>query len=216
MSQEKPAKIMRMITSIRTIIFDFGGVLLHWDPRAVYRPYFQADSEAMERFFTEVDFAKWNSRQDGGRPFKEGVAELSSRFPHYSHLIRAYHDHWEQSVLGEIPGTVEILKELKHKGYHLYGLSNWSAETFPIARAKYPCFDLFDDIVISGEVKLIKPDPAIFKLLLERTGQKAEECLLIDDSEQNIGVAKQLNFQTVLFRSAAQLRVELRRLNILP
>ncbi len=205
-----------MKTGIKTIIFDFGGVLVDWDPRNLYRRYFSTDTGAMEHFLAEVGFLEWNAHQDKGRPFKEAVVELSSRFPDYSHLIRAYHENWEKSIVGEIPGSVAILKELKQKGYPLYGLSNWSAETFPIIRTRYGFFDLFDDIVISGEVKLIKPDPAIFKLFLERTGQKADECLLIDDSDKNIAAASDLDFQTIHFASPPQLRSELQRLNLLP
>ncbi|MEW6400826.1 MAG: HAD family phosphatase [Chloroflexota bacterium] len=205
-----------MTTNIKTIIFDFGGVLVDWDPRNLYRRYFPNDPQAMERFLSEVNFLEWNSHQDRGRPFAQAVAELSGRFPQYGHLILAFHQHWEESLVGDIPESVAILKALKKKGYALYGLSNWSAETFPKTRAKYPFFELFDDIVLSGEVRLIKPDPAIFKLLIQRTGERPEECLLIDDSEKNIAVAKELGFQTIHFTSGPQVRAELQRLNILP
>lgn len=212
---EKPARITAMTSEIKAIIFDFGGVLLDWDPRNLYRRYFPKNPEGMELFLNEIRFMEWNMHQDRGRPFKEGVAILSGQFPHYSHLIRAYHEYWEESIAGEVPGVVEILKKLKQKGYLLYGLSNWSGETFPIARKKFHFFDLFDDIVLSGEVKLVKPELAIFNLLLTRIGRPASECLLIDDSDKNISVARELGFKTIHFKSAIQLKSDLSRIGIL-
>jgi 2-haloacid dehalogenase len=169
----------------------------------------------MEQFLNEVDFMEWNLQQDKGRPFEEATAELAGQFPQYGHIIRAYHEHWEESLVGDIPKSVELLKKLKQKGFPLYGLSNWSAETFPMTRRKYPFLEVFDDIVLSGEVKLIKPDPTIFKLLLERNNLKAMECLLIDDSEKNIAIAQELGFQTIHFQSPIQLESELSSLGLL-
>ncbi len=204
-----------MTTQIKAIIFDFGNVLLEWNPRNVYQRYFPDDPEGMERFFKEVNFADWNLQQDKGRPFAEGVAILSQQFPQHSHLIQAYHDHWVESVSGSIAGTVRILKQLKQAGYSLYGLSNWSAETFPYARKKYDFFDLLDDIVISGEVGHIKPDPEIFQIMLEKVGRPAQECLFIDDSLTNIKQAQKMGFATIHFQSPEQLETKLRELKIL-
>src|SRR5512138_1512776 len=114
---------------IQAIVFDFGGVLLEWNPRHLYRRFFD-DPRKIDDFLAEVHFSEWNEHQDKGRPFAEGVAELSGRFPHYAHLIRAYHEHWEESVPGPIEGSVEILRALKKAGRRVYGLSNWSSETF--------------------------------------------------------------------------------------
>ena len=200
--------------TIKAIIFDLGGVLLEWNPRNVYRRYFDRPEE-MEAFLSEVDFMKWNAQQDMGRPFAEGVAQLSAQYPHRAELIRAYHEHWEESVGGEITGTVEILRRLKRAGWRLYALSNWSAETFPKMRGKYDFFALFDAMIVSGEVGLIKPDPAIFELAIRTTGGAASQCLFIDDSEQNIAVAQRLGMQAILFRSAAQLEEELREMQVL-
>ena len=187
--------------SIKAIIFDFGGVLVDWDPRNLYQAYFPNQPEALNDFLEEVGFAAWNARQDGGRSFAEGVAELSARFPHRAELIRAYAENWTASIRGEIAGTVEILYELKAQGYPLYGLSNWSAETFPLVKDEYAFFKEFDKIIISGEVKLIKPDPAIYRLLLQHIQRPAAECLFIDDSPVNIAAAKELGFQTHRFQS---------------
>ena len=202
-------------SNITTIIFDFGNVLIEWNPRYVYQNYFPNDPEGMENFLNEVDFMGWNSHQDKGRTFKEGVADLSTQFPHYSHLIQAYYDNWKDSIGVAYWDTVEIMKQLKQKGYPLYGLSNWSAETFPYARAKYDFFELLDDMVISGYVGHVKPEPDIYHVLLEKVGKPAQECLFIDDSLANIQQAQRIGFQTIHFQSAEQLADELRSMNLL-
>jgi 2-haloacid dehalogenase len=204
-----------MTSTIQAVVFDFGGVLLHWDPRQLYRPFFSNDLEAVERFLEEVDFHGWNYHQDRGRSFKDAVAELSSQFPHYTDLIQAYPDHYIESIVDAYWDTVQTLKQLKQKGYPLYGLSNWSAELFPLAREKYEFFELFDDIVLSGAVGYNKPEPEIFHIFLERTGRRAEECLFIDDSLPNIEQARRMSFATVHFESPAQLTEELHNLKLL-
>lgn len=204
-----------MISTIKAIIFDFGNVLLEWDPRLVYQRFFPNDPEGMERFLQEVNFMDWNLQQDKGRPFAEGVAILSEKFPQYATLIQAYHDHWTDSIGRSYTGTIQILEQLKQAGYPLYGLSNWSAETFPFAREKYDFFDLLDDFVISGEVGHVKPDPAIFEILLKKIGKPAHECLFVDDAFVNINQAQSLGFQTVHFQSAEQLEQSLRELDVL-
>lgn len=204
-----------MNSQIKAIIFDFGNVLLEWNPRYVYRRFFPDDPDGIERFLEEVKFMEWNLLQDKGRPFAEGVASLSKEFPHYAHLIQAFHDHWVESLGDSIDGTIEIMKELKQAGYPLYGLSNWSAETFPYARQKHNFFDLFDDMVISGEVGHVKPHPEIFQILLDRIGRHAEECLFIDDSLANIEQAQDMGFVTVHFQSPEQLKDALHTLEII-
>ncbi len=200
--------------AIQAIIFDFGGVLLDWNPRFLYRRFFDEPDE-IDRFLSEIGFQDWNAQQDKGRPFAEGVAELSRAFPKYETLIRAYRDYWEESISGPIGGSVTILESLKREGLELYGLSNWSAETFPIALKKYGFFALFDSIIISGAVNMIKPDPAIFEYTVHRIARPPEQCLIIDDSETNIQVARGLGFAAIHFRSPQQLEKELRDLGIL-
>lgn len=169
----------------------------------------------MESFLAEIKFADWNLEQDKGRPFTEATAVLSANFPQHAHLIRAYWEHWEDSISGTMIGSINILHRLKKAGYVLYGLSNWSAETFPIAYRKYDFFKLFDDIILSGAVKLAKPDPAIFELTLRRIQRSASECLLVDDSTANIDVARHLGFKTIHFQSPEQLETELLSLQLL-
>jgi len=204
-----------MPTTIQAIIFDFGNVLIEWDPRLIYRRFFHDEEESMERFLREVRFMEWNALQDKGRPFKEGVADLSEQFPHYSHLIQAYHDNWKESIGDPLAGSVDIMKRLKRAGYPLYGLSNWSAETFPYVRLRYDFFNLFEDIVISGEVGSIKPEPIIFEVLLEKIGRPANECLFIDDSLANTRQANQMGFATIHFISPVQLEEALKNLGLL-
>jgi 2-haloacid dehalogenase len=194
---------------LTTIIFDFGGVLVDWNPRNLYQQYFPDQPQAMEDFLNEINFMEWNAQQDKGRSFAEGSALLSREFPQHSELIHAYYENWEKSIVGQIDESVEILAALKDKGYPIYGLSNWSAETFPIARKKYQVFELLDDYVLSGDINLIKPGPEIFEYCLNKFGKTAQECLFIDDSEPNIITAKKLGFDVIHFTSPAQLKNEL-------
>jgi len=203
-----------MTTNINAIIFDYGNVLLEWNPRLVYRRYFN-DEETMEQFLSEVNFMEWNAQQDKGRSFAEGVAVLSQQFPQHARLLQAYHDQWRDSIGEAYWDTVEILKQLKQAGHRLYGLSNWSAETFPLVRARYDFFELLDDMVISGEVGFVKPESEIYQIMLDKIGKPAQECLFIDDSLPNIQQAEKLGFVGIHFQSAEQLRIELEKYNLL-
>lgn len=183
---------------VKDVVFDFGGVLMDWDPRYLYRTYFK-DEEQMEYFLSHICTDAWNAEQDRGRTFDEGISLLLRQYPQYAEPIRMYKDRWESMLKGEFPRSVELLKRLKEQGYGIYGLTNWSAETIPIAFAKYDFFKLFDGIVVSGEEKLIKPDLKIYRILLDRYNLIAENTLFIDDSPANIEAARQLGFQTILF-----------------
>ena len=204
-----------MTARIPAIIFDFGGVLINWDPRNLYRRFFPDQPQALEDFLAEINFMEWNAQQDKGRPFAEGVEVLSKQFPQYAYLIQAFREHWQESVTGEISGAVEILRTLKQKAYPLYGLSNWSAETFPIVRDEFPFLNLFDGVILSGEVELIKPDRAIFNLCLKMIGKPARECLFIDDSQTNVNAAREMGFDAIRFIAPEQLKDELQARKIL-
>jgi 2-haloacid dehalogenase len=197
------------------IIFDFGGVLINWDPHKLFNKYFSNDRQAIDNFLAEINFSVWNLSQDKGYPFSRAVTDLSAQFPQYAHLIHAYDEEWEESIIGVIPETVEILLKLKKAGYHLYGLTNWSGEKFALVKNKYEAFNLFESILVSGEVKLAKPDPAIFHLLLQRIKRQPQECLLIDDSLPNIEAAQELGFATHHFTSPALLGAYLQESGIL-
>ncbi|HEY3345618.1 MAG TPA: HAD family phosphatase [Anaerolineaceae bacterium] len=196
------------------IVFDLGGVLIDWNPRYLYRRFFPDDPQAMERFLAEIHFSEWNVVQDAGRPFAEAIPEKCAEHPAYAELIRAYDTCYEETVGGPIQPVVEILGALRQAGYPLYALSNWPQETFVRVRPKYAFFEWFDQIFISGEVKLVKPDARFYHWMLARIGRGAGECIFIDDSPVNIAAAERLGFQTVLFRSAEQLRAELEQRGI--
>ncbi len=186
-------------------IFDFGGVIFDWDPYYLYRNFIGNDREKVNRFLEEIGFNDWNLEQDRGRPFEVAVSVLSARFPQHADLIRAYHTHYEQTIQGVFEPTIAILKKLKDKGYPLYALSNWSAEKFTLIRPRYSFLKWFDDMIISGEEKLVKPDPLIFEVVLKRAGRKAEECILVDDHYPNIETAQKMGFKTIHYQSPEQL-----------
>jgi 2-haloacid dehalogenase len=200
---------------IPSIIFDFGGVLIEWDPRNLYRQHFR-QPEQMEQFLEEVNFAQWNVHQDRGRPFAQGIADLSAQFPQHASSIQLMGTRWGETLGDSIRGTVDILRELQRAGYPLYALSNWSAETFPIARRKFDFFDAFREIVLSGAVGMVKPERGIFELMLQKIGRPAHECLFIDDAAANIEQANKMGFQTIHFKSPEQLRMELQTMKLLP
>jgi 2-haloacid dehalogenase len=196
-------------------IFDFGGVLVDWNPRHLYRKLFGEDRAGMEQFLAEVCSDDWNLRQDAGRSFAEAVAELVARHPGQADLIRAYHERWAEMVAGAIDGSVAILRELKDARHRLYGLTNWSHETFPLARTRFGFFDWFDGIVVSGEEKLIKPDPRLYVRLLERYGVDPASAVFIDDNRRNVEAANALGIGGIVFQSPPQLRDELVRRGLL-
>lgn len=196
---------------ITAIIFDFGNVFVKWDPYGVYKRFFPTP-QAVDSFLEEIHFTEWNARQDAGRPFAEGVAELSKQFPQHAELIQAYHTYWEESITEILFETIEIAHKLKSAGWHLYLLSNFSTETFPLMQKFYNFTQLFDDMIISGEHKIIKPDPAIYQLTLNRINREARECVFIDDSLSNIEAAQKLGFRTIQFQSPEQLDKELEKL----
>lgn len=200
--------------AVDTIVFDLGGVLIDWNPRHLYRSMTE-DLEEIEAFLREIGFDEWNMELDRGLPFAEGVARKAARFPHRREWIEAFDRRWKECLAGPIQGTVDILRALKDAGYPLYGLSNWSAETFARIRDDYPFLSWLDDIVLSGEERVTKPDPGIFHILLRRAGRTAERCLFIDDSAANVAGADALGFRTIRFESPEQLRNELERHGVL-
>jgi len=187
---------------IKNIIFDFGGVLVDWNPRYLYRQLFDNEAE-MEDFLTKVCTSDWNEQQDEGRSLAEGTKALSSCYPDKAALIEAYYRRWEEMLGGVIAETVAILQTLKNSGqYQLYGLTNWSAETFPIALKKFEFFELFDGIVVSGIEKMRKPDATFFQLLLDRYSLQANECLFIDDNPRNTAAALEFGIPSITFENA--------------
>ena len=197
------------------IVFDLGGVLVDWNPRYLYRPLFGGDDAAMEDFLARVCPGDWNHQMDAGRPFADAVAERQRLFPEHAQHIALWHTGWPQMLRGEISETVELLAALRERGHRLLALTNWSAETFPIARRRFAFLDWFEDIVVSGEVKVAKPDSRIFELTIQRGGLDPARTLYIDDLERNVEAARAVGFRTHRFDSPAGLRLELQRHGLL-
>lgn len=200
---------------IRSVVFDLGGVLIDWNPRYLYRKVFAGDDAAMEHFLTHVCNNAWNLAQDGGRTWAEAIDVLSAEHPRHRPLISAYRERWDEMLNGPIDGTVDVLAELKDKGVPIYALTNWSAETFPIAKARYEFLGWFRDILVSGEEKLIKPDRRIFDLLLSRNGLAAAESVFIDDALHNVAGAEAAGMSALHFQSSEKLRADLSSLGLL-
>ncbi|AWI24624.1 HAD family hydrolase [Flavobacterium pallidum] len=192
----------------KNIIFDFGGVLVDWNPRHLYKDHFK-DPEEMEWFLKNICTDEWNIEQDRGRPLSEATMGLQREFPGHSDMIALFYGQWEVMLKGDIPETVALLYKLKEKKYPLYGLTNWSAETIDIAYRRFPFFKVFDGIVVSGTEKLIKPDPGIYQLLLDRYHLKAEESIFIDDNIHNVNAAREMGFYAIHFQNPAQLEAAL-------
>ncbi|MDR0510721.1 MAG: HAD family phosphatase [Rikenellaceae bacterium] len=198
---------------IETIVFDFGGVLIDWNPRHYYRDVF-ADDARMEVFLSEICDDEWNARLDRGSSFAVETERLKARQPAEWHpYIDAYAQGWVRMLGGAIEGSVEILRSLKGR-YRLYGLTNWSAETFPVARAKFGFLGLFDGIAVSGEEGMIKPDPEFFRLLCSRYNVAPEKSIFIDDNARNVEAANALGFNAIRFTSPEALRQGLEGLGV--
>lgn len=197
------------------VVFDLGGVLIDWNPRRLYRPMFDGDEVAMERFLAEVCSPAWNLDLDAGQPWRAAIETLAASHPDQRDLIVAYDERWPEMLGGPIEATVEVLADLRDTGIRLAALSNWSAEKFPIARERYRFLDWFETIVISGEVGLCKPDPRIYRLLLDRTGLDAASTVFVDDAPANVSAATEAGMTALAFRDAATLRSDLAALGLL-
>ncbi len=199
--------------AVDTVVFDVGNVLIRWDPRHLYRKLFD-DAAAMERFLSEVCTDAWNLEQDRGRSWEEAIAHLVPRFPAQEALIRAYSERWHEMVPGEVEGSVAILEGLRAAGVPLYAITNFSAEKFAEAQARFAVLRGFRDVVVSAHERLLKPDPAIYRVLLDRNGLEAGRCLFIDDSERNVRGAEAVGMRAHHFRDAPTLAAELRAMGL--
>ncbi len=200
---------------IDTVVFDLGGVLIDWDPRYLYRKLMNNDVEKIEYFLSNICTKDWNARMDAGISFEEGVKKLKTQYPEYSLLIEAYDECWDQMLGDANEDVIRILEELKLKNFKLLSLTNWSSEKFPIARNRYPFLSHFEDILISGDIGLKKPDKRIYCFFLDKYNLKKEKILFIDDIEENILGAKEVGIPAIHFRNAAQLRTSLREAGII-
>lgn len=196
------------------VVFDLGKVLLDWDPRYLYRRIF-ADAAEMEAFLADVCTSEWVLEADRGRPFAQGCAELAARFPHYAEPIRAFDERWQEMLVGEIEGAVALKRRLQARGAPLYAISNFSREKFAETAVRFPVVTEFLGIVVSAHEGLVKPDPAIFRLFLDRYGLNAAQCLFIDDSLANVRAARSVGMQATHFTTPEALEAELRGFGLL-
>ncbi|MGO1120766.1 HAD family hydrolase [Rhodovibrionaceae bacterium A322] len=197
-----------------TVIFDMGAVLIDWNPRHLYRSVFAEQAE-MEHFLEEICPPDWNVAMDAGRPMDEALAERQALFPDHHDTIQLWKDRWPEMMAGSIPGSVSLLRELYEAGVPLYGLTNFSAETWPYAEKRFGFLRWFNDILVSGAEKMIKPDAGIYRALLARNSLKAEQCLFIDDSPKNVEGAQAVGLQAHHFTSVDSLRDDLERHGLL-
>jgi 2-haloacid dehalogenase len=194
---------------INTIIFDLGAVLIDWNPHYLYRTLFTNEQE-MNDFLANITTPDWNEEQDAGRSLQDATDLLVKQHPHHEENIRAFYSRWEEMLGDAIEDTVKIFKQLKDSGkYKIYALTNWSAETFPVALKRYEFLNRFDGIVVSGTEKMRKPNPAFYQLLLDRYNVKASEALFIDDNMRNVLAAEKMGISSIHFSSAEHLKIEL-------
>ena len=204
--------------TIRAVVFDFGGVLFDWSPQHLYRKLI-ADDVERQWFLDTICTQDWNTEQDAGRSLAEATRTLIAQYPEHKALIQAYYERWPEMLRGELPEGVAILKALDQVEMPLFGLTNWSAETFPYARANDPFLQCFRDIVVSGELKLIKPDAAIYHASLGQVRAhlpdiQPGEVVFIDDVAGNIDAAVALGWQGIHHVSAERTAAQLRGLGV--
>jgi 2-haloacid dehalogenase len=206
---------MTRVADRNVVIFDLGGVLIDWDPRHLYRKLFPGDAAAMEHFLATVCTAEWNRAQDAGRGCIDAARFLKDRHPEQAELIDAFYGRFDEMMAGPIAGSVEILAELHHRGVPLYGLSNFSAETYPLAARRFDFIGFLQHVVVSGEVKALKPDPQIYHILFERCAIDPHRAVFIDDTAANVEAARQLGLHGIRFSGPDALRRELAALRLL-
>jgi len=199
---------------MQNIIFDLGGVLIDWNPDNVYKQHFTGNLAKMQQFYQETGIHQANAEMDRGRPFQEALAELANKFPHHQKPIHMWQTHWCEMLAGPITDTVKILESLYKQKYPLFALTNWAAETFVHVRNNYNFFNYFKDIVVSGALGTIKPEPQIYKILLTRNRLDPKNSIFIDDNALNLPPAEKLGITTIQFSSPKQLHDALKLHNI--
>ena len=198
------------MNNIKNIIFDLGGVLIDWNPEYVYLEVFQGDRKKMKWFFDEVCTMDWNENQDAGYSINQATEERVKMFPQYEKWIRMYYGRWEEMLGESIQETVEIFdKFVANPAFRVVALTNWSAETFPVALEKFEFLLRFEGIVVSGIEKTRKPFPEVYQLTLDRFGCQPKDCLFIDDNLRNINAASAMEIETIHFTSPNDLKQNL-------
>ena len=204
-----------MPQTIKAIIFDLGGVLIDWNPDYVFDTIF-TDPVQKKHFYENICTPDWNEEQDAGRPIRVATEELVQKHPEWKSQIEAYYGRWEEMLGGAIQDTVNVFRVLKETSrYQFYALTNWSAETFPIALQRFEFLHWFDGRVVSGEEKLRKPFPEFYRILLDRYHLQPGETVFIDDNLRNVKAAEAIGIHSIPFQNAGQLREALKKLRVL-
>lgn len=188
---------------IKNVIFDYGNVLVDWNPAYLFLPVFGGDEEKCRYFTNHVCNREWFTRMDRGESMDKCVAELQAQFPQYADAVAMFRDRWFDMCHGDIPGMVEIIQDLKSRGVGVYGLTNWPAATFTEARRRFRTLAGIDNYVVSSSVKLAKPEPAIYELLIRKYNLKPQECAFIDDRIDNVNAAKALGMSGIVYPGSA-------------
>ena len=203
-----------MPAAMDAVLFDLGRVLLDWDPRYYYRRYFEND-EALEQFVRQGVPHDWYLEMDAGKPMDLAVAERQCAYPEYAGLLGRWKEGWPLMMRGAIDGSVAILDELRRDGLRLYALTNFSTETWPIAKARFGFLSWFEDAIVSGEHGIVKPDPRIFELAISRCRLDPARTAFIDDLPANVDAGRACGLRTIRFTSPGKLREDLARLGLL-
>ena len=191
---------------VDAVIFDIGNVLVRWDARLLFRDFYPDDA-GIDAFLAETGFHDWNLELDAGLPWDEGVARQAARFPAHAAAITAFHARWHETLPGAIEDSVAILDDLAAAGVPLYAITNYSAEKWAETLPRFPFLaTAFRDTVVSGHEGVTKPDPRIFRLLLDRNGLAPGRCVFIDDNPGNVAGAAALGIDAILFTTPAALR----------
>ena len=205
---------LEKIEMINNVIFDFGGVLLDWNPKYLYRKMLNSEEE-VEHFLNNVCTSDWNYDLDKGITFEENTQKLIKLYPEKKDLIEAYWKRWGEMLGGEIVGSVDIMKELKEKNINIYGLTNMPTECYYYLKENYEFLNLFEDIVASGLEKVAKPDKKIYNILLDRNDLQANSCVFIDDVEKNVKGGEEVGIKGIHFTNPENLRKELIKLGLI-
>ena len=192
----------------RAVVFDIGRVLYDWNLRYLFEKLI-ADPAELDHFLAEVVTEEWHFQSDRGRPLSEMVPERIAEFPRHRALIEAYVERFGETLPHAVPGTHELVRRLAARGVPLFGLTNFGAEFWAAVRPEWPLFDLFADVVVSGEERVAKPDPAIFAIAERRFGHPPGELFFTDDNPANFAAARARGWQAHLFEGAAALEAEL-------
>ncbi len=199
---------------VQTVIFDLGGVIVDWDPNYFYRKHFETDAE-IAAHLEEIDFHGWNAKLDAGWDWKEGLESLTSQFPQHAELIRGYSQNYMDTISGTIPGTVRLFERLEEKGVPLYALTNYARRNLDLTREAHPILNRFRGMVVSGDEGVNKPDPRIYRILIERFSLDPAACLYVDDRPENVAAAEAFGFHGHVFTTAHRLKQDLQEYGLI-